>query len=333
MNPSAGLPSAYLVHLVELARRFGVDDDELLEPLGLELEDLREPTRRLEVAQVITLIERARALTGEPGLGVYLGLAMRASWHGYLGFAVLTARDIGDALRLGERFLPTRTTAFGFRLTVEGGVASFVIEERADFGPSRDVVVLALLLGLSTIGQALSGRELDGRIEVALPRPPWLDRLAGHARLERLAFDRPTHRLVFDAAQLSMPFQLADATARKLAAEQCEKELAALGFSARLGARVRALALTERGVVDVDGVARQLSMSARTLKRRLAAEGTSYSELLEAERRDRAQHLLAHTALSVKEVAAALGYADTAAFSHAFTRWTGQSPSDAQRRR
>jgi AraC-like DNA-binding protein len=318
------------VHLVELARRFGVGDDELLEPLGLEAEDLSDATRRIEVGQVITLIERARTLTGEPGLGIYLGLAMRASWHGYLGFAVLTAKDIGDALRLGERFLPTRTTSFGFKLTVEGGVASFVIDERDDFGPARDVVMLALLIGLSTIGQALSGKELDGRIEVALPRPPWLERFAGNARLDRLSFDRPAHRIVFDATQLSTPFHQADATAKKLAAEQCERELATLGFSGRLSARVRELSLKDGVVVDVDGVARQLSMSARTLKRRLSAEGTSYSELLEAERKTRAEHLLSHTSLSVKEVSAALGYADTAAFSHAFLRWTGKSPSDAR---
>lgn len=322
------LPSTYLVHLVELTRRFGVEDDELLEDLDLQVDELAEGSRRLEVSEVTALIERARALTGEPGLGVYLGLAMRASWHGYLGFAVLTAKDIGDALRLGERFIGTRTTALGFRLTVEGGVASFVLEEKADFGPARDVVVLALMIGLSTIGHALSGRELDGRIEVALPRPPWLERFAEHARLERLSFDRPAHRVVFDAGLLATPFQLADATARKLAAAQCEKELAALGFSGRLSARVRELVLSQGAVVDVEAVARVLSMSSRTLKRRLAVEGTSYSELLEAERRARADHLLSHTALSVKEVAAALGYADTAAFSHAFQRWTGKSPSD-----
>jgi AraC-like DNA-binding protein len=322
------LPSTYLVHLVELTRRFGVDDDELLEELGLEVDDLTEATRRLEVPEVIRLVERARALTGEPGLGVYLGLAMRASWHGYLGFAVLTAKDIGDALKLAERFIATRTTALAFKLTVEGGVASVVLEEKADFGSARDVVVLALLIGLSTIGQALSGRELEGKIEVALPRPPWLERYAENARLDRVSFDAPVHRIVFDAKQLSTPFQLADASARKLAAAECEKELAALGFAGRLAVRVRELALRDGVVVDVEGVAKQLSMSSRTLKRRLAVEGTSYSELLEAERKAKAEHLLAHTKLSVKEIAAALGYADTAAFSHAFMRWTGKSPSD-----
>ena len=44
------------------------------------------------------------------------------------------------------------------------------------------------------------------------------------------------------------------ATAKKLAAAQCEKELAALGFSGRLSARVRELSLKEGVVVDVLGV-------------------------------------------------------------------------------
>ncbi len=322
------LPSSYLVHLLELTRRFGVDDDELLEELELDADDLSDATRRIEVTDVTRLIERARTLTGEPGLGVYLGLAMRASWHGYLGFAVLTAKDIGDALKLGERFIATRTTALSFKVSIENGLACVELEEKADFGAARDVVVLTLLIGLSTIGEALSGRELDGRLEVALPRPEWIDRFKDNVRMDRVSFGAPSHRCVFDAKLLATPFQQANAHARQLAADQCEKELAALVNSGRLAARVRELVLRDGGVIDVEGVAKSLAMSSRTLKRRLALEGTTYSALLELERRSRAEELLAKSKLSVKEIAAALGYADTAAFSHAFQRWTGKSPSD-----
>lgn len=321
-------PGVYAGHLVDVAARFGVEADELLEPFDFTLEDLRDASTRLEVQQVVELAERARALTGEPGLGVYLGLAMRASWHGYLGFAVLTARDIGDALKLGERFFPTRTDTLSYRVSLTGcanETAVVTITEHADFGSARDVLVLALLIGLSTLGHALTGHELDGRIEVALPRPDWLGRLE-HPRLARLSFDRPAHRLVFDAALLRTPFQLADAAAQKLAAEQCEKELAALSLSSRVAARVRGLVLSDGVVQDIEAVAKALAMSSRTLKRRLAGEGTSYSELLDLERRARAEEFLA-SPRSVKEIAAALGFADTAAFTHAFTRWTGKSPT------
>jgi AraC-like DNA-binding protein len=322
------LLAAYAAHLVEVSSRFGVEADELLGPLGLEVGALLDPATRLDAEQIVSLIERARMLTGEPGLGVYLGLAMRASWHGYLGFAVLTAKDVGDALRMGERYVATRTTALAFKLTVEHGEAAVSVQESAAFGSARDVVLLAVLLGFASIGQALTGKELEGRVELALPRPDWFERLTREVpRLERVRWGCGAHRLVFDAGLLQMPFQLADPTAQKLAADQCEKELAALDVSSGFSARVRERVLGEAGVNEVDAVAKALAVSTRTLKRRLAAEGTSYSELLEAERRARAEHLLKNTTRSVKEIAAALGYADTAAFSHAYTRWTGKSPT------
>lgn len=317
-------PAVYAGHLVDVAARFGVDADELLEPFDLELDDLRDGSLRLELPRVIALIERARLLTGEPGLGVYLGLAMRASWHGYLGFAVLTASTIGDALRLGERFMATRTSALRYRLTVEGATAFVTIDEHEDLGSARDVVILALAVGLSTLGQALTGQVLAGRIELALPKPDWLERM-NSPRLERLVFGKPAHRLVFDAAHLDAKLQLADPAAQRLAEEQCERELAALSETSRVAARVRSLVLAD-GVLEVDVVAQRLSMSARTLKRRLSAEGTSYSELLDQERRARAEAMLTG-GRAIKEIAVRLGFADAAAFSHAFTRWTGKSPS------
>lgn len=323
------LLGAYASHLVDIAARFGVEAEELLGPLGLTQAKLTEPATRLDVPRIVALIERARELTGEPALGVYLGLAMRASWHGYLGFAVLTARDVGDALKMGEKYVLTRTSALGFKLEVRDDVATVTVEERADFGTARDVVLLAVLLGFASIGQALSGLELDGRVELALPKPDWFDAVK-LPRLERVKWGQAAHRLVFDADVLETPFQLADAAAQKLAAEQCERELASLDHGTRFSSRVRELVLDERGVVDVDAVAKALHVSARTLKRRLSAEGTSYSELLEDERRARAEVLLKDPAKSVKEIAAALGYADTAAFSHAYSRWTGRSPSDAR---
>lgn len=325
---AVSLPASYFTHVLEVTRRFGVDDEDVLADISLG-DDVR-----LELPQIRALVQRARASTGEPGLGVYLGLAMRVSWHGYLGFAVLVARDIGDALRLGERFIATRTSALGLRAAVEGGLAVITIDEKEDFGSARDFIVPALAIGLSTIGQALTGHELEGRVELAMPEPHWFARLAAtNPRLTRISFGASAHRLMFDEALLHMPFQLADPNAQKLAAEQCERELAALEAAGGFATRVRELLFTNADVRDVDAVARVLSMSARTLKRRLQSEGTSYSELLESERQHRAELLLSQGTLSVKEVAAQLGYADTAAFSHAFTRWTGQSPSEFQRAR
>lgn len=82
------------------------------------------------------------------------------------------------------------------------------------------------------------------------------------------------------------------------------------------------------GEVSVDRVARSLGMSRQTLYRRLKAEGIIFEEVLMAKRRQLAIRYLGSDRLSVKVVAYRLGFSDSAAFSRAFKRWTGSSPSE-----
>jgi AraC-like DNA-binding protein len=67
-------------------------------------------------------------------------------------------------------------------------------------------------------------------------------------------------------------------------------------------------------------------MSPRTLKRKLAACGTTYSDLLDELRQNRAVQLLGSDQLSIEAIADRLGYSDAANFGRAFRRWTGTTP-------
>ncbi|MFB7718542.1 helix-turn-helix domain-containing protein [Nocardia sp. NPDC056100] len=81
----------------------------------------------------------------------------------------------------------------------------------------------------------------------------------------------------------------------------------------------------------LDDVAQRLSVSPRTLQRRLAEHGTSGRAEIESVRHDRAVRLLLDTELPVGSIAGQLGYSDHRAMGRAFRRWTGQTP-DAYRR-
>jgi len=74
-------------------------------------------------------------------------------------------------------------------------------------------------------------------------------------------------------------------------------------------------------------VASALEMSVRTMQRRLSAEGSSFREIRDRVCRERASTRLLDPAASISEVAGEFGYNDLAAFSKAFKRWTGESPS------
>jgi len=82
------------------------------------------------------------------------------------------------------------------------------------------------------------------------------------------------------------------------------------------------------GEVGIDRVARALGMSRQTLYRRLKVEGTTFEEILEAKRRQLAIRYLGMDRISVKAAAYRLGFSESAAFSRAFKRWTGISPTD-----
>jgi AraC-like DNA-binding protein len=108
---------------------------------------------------------------------------------------------------------------------------------------------------------------------------------------------------------------------------QCHELVAALAVRSSEVEQVVDLLVRCKGRwPSIKETAEKLGVSTRTLRRRLEEKGTSYSVLVEGVRRKRAEELLARTRLSVEQIADALGYAETASFTHAFKRWTGSSP-------
>ena len=82
--------------------------------------------------------------------------------------------------------------------------------------------------------------------------------------------------------------------------------------------------------ITLDHVADALSLTPRTLQRRLAASGITLRALLEDIRHTRAQALLSQPRAKVADVSDALGYADPTAFWRAWRGWTGTTPSRAR---
>jgi AraC-like DNA-binding protein len=306
----------------------GVSPTEVTTGFGLTREALAAPGSRVPLALANAMLARAIALTGEPALGLLLGLQMRVSVHGSIGFAAMTARNVGEALRIAERFAPLRTTAVDLRLVVEGGEAAVVLVFDTDLAPLREVALLSVCVGLGPMGAAVTGRELVARAELDFPEPAYFARFRPMLGASTFRFGQATNRVVFDAAYLELPLVMADEAASVLALEACERELASLGAHAEIGARVRRVVeAAERGVPSVEEVAARLHLSTRTLKRQLAATGTTFTEVVEEVRKQRALLLLARKDLGVEQVADRLGYSDVANFTRAFRRWTGQTPA------
>jgi AraC-like DNA-binding protein len=306
-----------------------IEPSALLEPVGLTTEALEEPNARVPFATSCALLARARELTGEPALGVFLGMRRRVSTYGFLGFAAMNASSLREALELAVRFASTVSTSITLSLHVEDGMAALRIRENADAGDVRDILQLCFMIGMAEIGRALTGKPLRGSIDLAIPRPAYSDRFPD--LLARFRFDQPVTQVVFDAGYLDTPLIAPDRASMRLAKEQCERALCDLGLDGAMVHRVRGLIGGSSGFRGIEEVATCLGMSVRTLKRRLAAQGATFSDLVEQERLHRARLLLRSSQLSLDDITERLGYSTVPNFARAFRRWTGQTPASYRR--
>ena len=99
-------------------------------------------------------------------------------------------------------------------------------------------------------------------------------------------------------------------------------------MSARATVELMLVSIMGSDRCNLDSVAEALSLSPKKMQRMLEAEGTSFSLVLDQVRRKRALQMLRQRSMQVKTIAGFLGYSATPAFTLAFNRWTGMSPSD-----
>src|SRR5579871_2848209 len=92
------IAAAHVLHLSELCARWGVRGEEIFQGTGLDAAALTDPRARVSIPVLGALATRAAALTGEPGIGFYLGVSVPISSHGYVGFAAMASPTLGDAL-------------------------------------------------------------------------------------------------------------------------------------------------------------------------------------------------------------------------------------------
>jgi AraC-like DNA-binding protein len=143
-------------------------------------------------------------------------------------------------------------------------------------------------------------------------------------------FGADNDEFVLNSTARELPLIHADPYLHDLLLKNCEAALAdRKGDTSQLRTRVENAisSLLPHGRVLVEDVARSLGMGERTLARKLSDEGLNFTEILQQLRRDLAVRYLDDHKLHISKIAWLLGFHDVSAFTHAFKRWTGKTPS------
>lgn len=320
------LPGAYVNLLTQLVAQKGVSTRLLLSGSSVSVKSLERPYWYVDFACFDALLQRAIHLTGEPDLPVQLGLQMTVTCHGPLGFAMLVSPDLRAAIQLGCELLQHQCRGLRFALHEGPDKSTLRLDQALAAHQMGDAALMFLMVGLGKVATSLVGRPCPARAEMTVVKPSYT-----HGFLRRLfRFNAPANQWVFSTACLGWPLPHADPIAARLVGAQCKRFIIARNLPVEsLSQTIRQLVMhTSEGQPSIEQVAKKLKVSARTLQRQLAAEGSNFSDIGEQVRCEKAAQLLRARRQTVSSIAEELGYASVANFSRAFRRWYACTPSD-----
>jgi AraC-like DNA-binding protein len=318
--------------MVETGARYGVSAA-VITIVSKTLEELGAPPRGLEQRAVgyvdgraaDAMLDDAAAALADPAVGIAIARRISPGALGLLDYALFTGERWGDAIRRVAQFYGVVTERVTMSIEDDGETASVTLTRHPLHVQNRHWVELSF--GVITERARLAiGSDFRLRgVELQHPAP---ERDAGHERYfgAPVRFGAPKDRLVFSSSLLAAPLR----TGAAVLADALEHRLAELVPPVLDPAMVGAREAIGRGIderdVTLETVAGRLGMSARSLQRTLRERGTTFKDLVDEIRRDRALALLQTNTLTVVEIGRRLGFVDPTAFFRAFRRWTGTTP-------
>jgi AraC-like DNA-binding protein len=310
--------------LVRLLERRGRDARAVCGLARISLEEVTSPSARVPYGVADRLLEACAEELGASGLSIAIAGVFDENTYDAAGLMLMSSATFGEGLE--RAFAYQRLWGDGERFTLvrDGG---FGIVRFRHPGPSP--LARAVLSELALVETMFAARMLvDPHARAASvrfahePLSPRCSALA-HSFGADPVFGAPESELVLDEGFLRAPIRVPEGAIARAMEVLAKRALADLPESASLAGRVRAICRDDPNAfsLDVPAVAQRLHMSARTLQRRLHAEGTSWAELVDDLRRKRAKELTLRGA-SEKEISFLLGFSDTSALLRARARWT-----------
>lgn len=324
-------PAAGVIVLARTLQDLGHDPEPLLRRCGLP-ERMAGTGQAVPVDRELAFIRAALAVSGRPDLGLLAGRGHRFPVFGFWGLALVASPTLASAIRVGLQYVDLTHTFLRWSFQRGRGEAellmrpAFALGELETFFVERDAAAAATLL------EDLTGqRGALSEAVFAYAPPAWADRYAATFGCP-VAFRRDRHALRLGTARLDQPLPGGDPVTAAAAEAQCRRLLETFSPAGGLAMSLRRFMLDHPGRLPTqDEAARHLGLSRRSLRRRLAEEGTSFRAQVDEVRFGLVAGYLENTPLSLDEIAARTGFSDAANLSHAFRRWTGRSPGSWRR--
>lgn len=319
--------------LCEVANERGVSTSDVLTGTAIVPADLDDPNAMVSGLDEIRAVRRLQAqLAADTGLGIDVGSRFTLTHFGLFGFAVMSCGTLRELFSITTRYFAL--TMMHINLAVFETADDCLVELDAGHLPAdvqgffieRDIAgIIATTTSFALPVTEKYAEQVSAELAVdeELLRP-----LLELVPVQDVAFGRAHNRLHFPRAMFDEPLPQADRHTLEMCMAQCDVLMQRSERRQGITALVRTKLFRDSGLFPtLPDIADELDIHPRTLRRRLAEEGTSFRALLSEARSTVAVDLLRNVGLTVEEVSKRLGYTEVSTFSHAFKRWYGVAPS------
>ena len=275
------------------------------------------------------ILETAVAMSGDTTLAIKIGNGLDLGKYGTYGFALMSCSDMGVALELFLRYGQTFLQSCSWQRSVSKDGITLRLQQNVGTSYQKMLVTELAFSQIHLQSKLLAARPAEGvRVQFSYPKP------AHFGVYEQtwpfpMEFDQEHTQFFIPDQWLRQRVRTGDPTTNVLFSQQCEELVNGMAEVDETAAIVRRLLIHSAGnFLSISEVAGQLHVTERTLRRRLAAEGTDFRTIFDDIKNTLAQNYLRKTSLSVVEIADLLNYAEATNFHRAFQRWNSTTPAD-----
>ena len=324
--------SASLTHYADVARRVGLDPDRMLREFGLPQRCLVDAEIKIPIDAARRLLEVSAERSRVEAFGLLMAEARRLSNLGPLGLLIREQPTLRLAVEAFVRY--GRRLNEELLLAIEEAGEVVVLREElivGHAGPVRQSTELAIGVAFLMLRTLLGADWRPRRVCFAHDAPA--DRsVHEHLFGRNVEFGHDFNGIVCARTDLDVVNPDADPVVARLARQMLEAHPASK--TADMSTRVRELVvmLLGTGTCTIDRVAQHLGVDRRTVHRRLANEGATFSGLVEAVRLELAERYVKDPHRSLAEVSLLLGFSAPSGFSRWYRQRFKAKPSEQRAR-
>jgi len=275
------------------------------------------------------VLESAVAISGDTALAIKIGNGLDLAGYGTYGFALMSCSDMGAALELFLRYGQTFLQSCSWHQSVSKDGMILRLQQNTGTSYQKMLVTELAFSQMHLACKLLVARPAEGiRVHFSYPKPAHFGAYEQNWPLP-MEFDQQHTQIIMPDRWLRQRVRTGDPTTNVLFSQQCEELVSGMTEVDETAAIVRRLLIHSAGnFLSISEVAEQLHITERTLRRRLAAEGTDFRTIFDDIKNTLARNYLRKTSLSVVEIADLLNYSEATNFHRAFQRWNSTTPAN-----